>query len=161
MATKTVSNKELNEKVDKLTEILAAFMQNQQIEEVLPKKRGRPAKLTHTPIGDGKKPRGYRENSPIVDEILPEPQIARKRRGGWENNFVDERKEHLDDSIFDKKVAVLPPVDKGVRKSAIIKSTCSGCQKVENVPTQFVMSDPETRERYHTCQKCLKSKLGK
>ena len=142
MATKTVSNKELNEKVDKLTEMFAQFMQRQQPlaqnieiveEEVITKKPGRPRKQS----------------------IVEEPQIARKRRSNWENNFVDERKEHLDDTIFDKKVAVLPPVDKGVRKSAMIKSVCSSCDKQETVPRQFSF------EGHHTCQKCLKNKVGK
>lgn len=158
MATKTVSNKELNEKVDKLTEMFSQFMQNQQVERTpsqmeianLPKRPGRPKKQTIVP-----------EPTMLNRDVEAEIRYKKGNNKGWANSFVDERKEHLDDSILDKKLAVLPPVDKGVRKSAIIKSTCSGCQKVENVPTQFVMSDPETRERYHTCQKCLKSKLGK
>ena len=140
MATKTVSNKELNEKVDKLTEMFTAFVSKQMVqnadsveEESSPKKRGRPKQ----------------------SESQQEQPVARKRKLVWENTFVDNRKEHLDDSAIDKKLAVVLPVDKGVRKSGTVKSLCSTCDKQENVPKQFVF------EGHHTCQKCLKSKIGK
>lgn len=132
------TNKELNEKIDKLTDMFNAMMAIQaassegKIGVLQPsKKRGRPAKQT------------------IVESV-------KKRRGsGWANNFIDDGKEHIEDREIDKKLSVTAPVDKGERKPTTVKSVCSTCEKQESVPKQFVF------EGHHTCQKCLKSKIGK
>lgn len=147
------TNKELNEKVDKLTEMFQTFLKTQSVKEieekVVVKQRGRP--------------RGNRKNAIIADDFTSEPQIARKRRSNWENSFIDDGTEALEEKRADEliKAASPPPVPKGGRRPAIIRSSCSDCGKVEDVPKQFVMSDPESKERYHTCQKCLKNKVGK
>ena len=142
------TNKELNEKIDKLTDMFNALMAIQAAtaegKVVGPKKRGRPSKN----VGS------YVEQASVADEV--EVTVKKRRRGNqWENSFVDNGEDHVEDREIDKLLAVKPPIDKGVRKNPMVKSICNDCSKEEKVHRQF------TFEGHHTCQKCLKNKVGK
>lgn len=137
------TNKELNDKVDKLTAMFEAMMLQQAAgrkddsSPAEPKKRGRPSKKTLV-----------QDNSEV--------EVTRRRRGRtWDNNFVDDGTEHVEDREIDKLLQVKPPIEKGTRKNPMIKSNCAECGKTEIVHRQLQF------EGSHTCQKCLKNKAGK
>lgn len=116
------------------------------------KKRGRPSKNKNIITLDESfsKPISLK-----VDEILE--ARTRAQRGKFENMFVDDGRDATEDKIADKKIrkASPPPVSKGQRKSPMVESRCISCSKVEKIHKQFIL------EGTHTCQKCLKGKIGK
>lgn len=157
------TNKELNEKIDNLTAMFNAFLEkysdvslNQGHERAMILEAIHKDKSTSFDVEKEEraviKKRG-RPNKKI--ESAEEIRISKGGKTVWKNYFVDNGNEHLEDREIDKKLQIKPPSEKGVRKNPMVVSKCSYCGKIDKIHKQFSF------EGSHTCQRCLKNKVGK